>query len=98
MIRHERESGLSQRIDMVGVLGTAYPEIRLAPGHPGQVPRPEHLAGGQAAGEIVDGRTPDERVVEVEEGTCRRVGLRWGLLHLGGGRGGRSCDGGPALT
>src|ERR1017187_10744634 len=83
---------------MVGVLGPAHPEIRLAPGHPGQVPWPEHLAGGQAAGEIVDRRAPDERVVKVEEGTRRRVRLGWWLLHYGGRRGGRPGPGGPGAA
>src|ERR1022692_3188364 len=84
---------------MVGVLGPAHPEIRLAPGHPGQVPWPQNLAGGPGpGGKKKKQRARDERVVKVEEGTRRRVRLGWWLLHYGGRRGGRPGQGGPALT
>ena len=85
---HEGQRGLPGGVDVVGVLGAAQPERHLAPGHPGQVPGPEHLAGGEAAGEVVDRGAAHHRVVDVEERPGRRIGHRRRLLHVGGRRGG----------
>src|ERR1022692_5337043 len=60
--------GLPYRIDMVGVLRSADAERQLSPGQPHQVAGPEHLARGQATGEVVHRGAAHERVVHIEEG------------------------------
>ena len=80
----EGECGFPGGIDVLGVLRAADPEVDLLPGHLREIPRAEHLAGGQPAGEVVDRRAPHEGVVHVEERPGRRVGNRRRVLHLRG--------------
>ena len=87
---HERERGLPGRVDVIRALRAAEPEVHLAPGHPGQVAGAEQFARGQPAGEVVNGRATDQRVVHIEERACRRIRLRRFLVN-----GGHRRRGGP---
>ncbi len=83
--RDERQRGLPGGVDVVGVLGAPQPERQLAPGQPGQVARAEHLAGRQAAGEMIDRGAAHQRVVDVEEGRGGRIGHRRREVDIGNG-------------
>jgi hypothetical protein len=87
---HERQCGLPGREHPLGRFLAADPELHLLPGEVEDVPGRDEVAGGQPAGEVVDRRPGDDRVVDVEERTGGRVGRHLeGALDLrrGGRRG-----------
>lgn len=84
--RHKRQRGLPGLCDVGGVLVAADPEDHLAEREPEQVLAGEQASGGEAPGEMVDGRAAHHGVVDVEEGGGHRVGFGHRHRHGGCGR------------
>ena len=79
----ESAMAIAGGVNVIGVLRAPHAEGELAPRQPGQVARPEHAAGGEPAGEMVDRGAAHEGVVDIEEGGRGRIWHRGGLIDLG---------------